>query len=115
MRDLDLKSAVFGKFNVVDFHAGDKWRCLCECGAVNPFTRADLESERAHCRCSVPGWLSLEKMTAGPRSRLSGRAIVPMNTTARINRISQTQSGWSNEEGPGAKVLEQDPISLKPL
>jgi hypothetical protein len=38
-----------------------------------------------------------------------------MNATARINRISQTQSGSSNDEGPGAKVVEPDPILPKPL
>jgi hypothetical protein len=69
MRDFETKNRVFGKFNVVDFHVGDKWRSLCECGAVNLFTRADMESGRAHCRCSHAGYLLLQKKSAGPRSR----------------------------------------------
>jgi hypothetical protein len=69
MRDFALTNRVFGKFNVVDFHAGDKWRSLCECGAVNLFTRADMENGRAHCRCSDAGYLSLQKMSAEPWSR----------------------------------------------
>jgi len=66
MRDLELKTRV-SKFKVVDFHAGDKWRCLCECGAVNLFTRADLESGEAHCRCAETGNPLLERMNAGLR------------------------------------------------
>ena len=69
MRDSELKSGVFGKFKVVDFHAGDKWRCLCECGAVNLFTRADLESGRVRCKCAEAGDPSLDKMNAGLRSQ----------------------------------------------
>ena len=69
MRDLALKSGGFGKFKVVDFHDGKKWHCLCECGAVNFFTRADLESGRARCKCAEVVDPSVEKMNVGLRSQ----------------------------------------------
>ena len=68
MKDLERKSKVSGRFKVVDFHDGDRWRCLCECGAVNLFTRADLESGRARCRCAEAGDPSFEITNAGLRS-----------------------------------------------